>query len=56
MRRDNTFDPGKAKKIARIKYAERKVNSYIDWSMKAKGYLKYKELVEQQDKYGIKVY
>ena len=33
MRRDNTFDPGKAKKIARIKYAERKVNSYIDWSI-----------------------
>ena len=55
MRRDNTFDPGKAKKIARIKYAERKVNSYIE-SMKTKGYLKYKELVEQQDKYGIKVY
>ena len=56
MRRDNTFDPGKAKKIARIKYAGRKVNSYIDWSIKTKGYLKYKELVEQQDKYGIKVY
>ena len=54
MRRDNTFDPGKAKKIARIKYAERKVNSYIDWSIKTKGYLKYKELVEQHDKYGIK--
>ena len=56
MRRDNTIDPRKAKKIGRIKYAARKVNSYIDWSIKAKGYLKYKELVEQQNKYGIKVY
>lgn len=44
------------KGIARIKYAQRQIDKFIKWSIKNKGYLKYKDLVEQYEKYNIKVY
>jgi len=44
------------KEIARKKYAQRQIDKFIKWSIKNKGYLKYKDLVEQYEKYNIKVY
>jgi hypothetical protein len=37
-------------------YAERQIDKWWKWSWEARGKIKYKELVEQQDKYDIKVY
>ena len=56
MRRDSKTDPGKAKQIARQKYAERQIEKWIKWSWEIRGKIKYRELVELQDKYGIKCY
>lgn len=56
MRQSNSNDTIKEKKIARIKYANRQIDKFIKWSLKQKGYLKYRELVEIQNQYGIKVY
>ena len=56
MRRDNPTNPAKAKRIARQKYAERQINKWVEWCWKAKGKIKYKMLVEQQNKYNIKCY
>lgn len=55
MRQGNSNDIIKEKKIARIKYANRQIDKFIKWSIKQKGYLKYRELVEIQNQYGIKV-
>ena len=46
----------KEKKVARLKYAERQIEKWIKWSIKNRGLLKYKELVEIHDKYNIKCY
>ena len=56
MRRDSKANPFDAKRIARQKYAERQIDKWCDWSWEARGKIKYKELVEIQDKYGIKCY
>lgn len=56
MRQNNTVDIRKAKKIARQKYAERQIDKFIKWSWEIRGKVKYKELVELQDQYGIKCY
>ena len=56
MRRDNKTDPRKAKAIARQKYAERQIDKFIKWSWEMRGKIKYKELVELQNKYDIKCY
>ena len=56
MRRDNKSNPGEAKRLARNKYSERQFEKWVKWSWKVRGKIKYKELVEQQDKYNIKVY
>ncbi len=56
MRQGNSNDIIKEKKIARIKYANRQIDKFIKWSIKQKGYLKYRELVEIQNQYGIKVH
>jgi hypothetical protein len=55
MRQGNSNDIIKEKKIARVKYANRQIDKFIKWSIKQKGYLKYRELVEIQNQYGIKV-
>jgi hypothetical protein len=52
MRRDNKANPFEAKRIARQKYAERQIDKWVKWS----GKIKYKELIEIQDRYGIKCY
>ena len=56
MRRDGKTDPRKAKAIARQMYAERQINKWVKWTWEMRGKVKYKELVELQDKYGIKCY
>ena len=56
MRQNNRVNPQLAKKIARQKYKERQIDKYIKWSIKARGYVKYKDIVEQQNKYNILVY
>jgi hypothetical protein len=56
MRQGNSDDLIKEKRIARIKYANRQIDKFIKWSIKNRGCLKYKELVEIQNQYGIKVY
>ena len=56
MRQNNRANPHLAKKIARQKYKERQIDKYIKWSIEARGYVKYKDIVEQQDKYNILVY
>jgi|TARA_R110001592_G_scaffold228183_1_gene484635 hypothetical protein len=37
-------------------YAERQIEKWWKWSWAQRNRIKYKELVEQQDKYKIKVY
>ena len=56
MRRNSKVDPGQAKKIAKQKYAERQIDKFVKWSWEIRGRVKYKELVELQDQYGIKCY
>ena len=55
MRRNSKHNPFEAKRIAKQKYAERQVDKWWKWSWEQRGRIKYKELVEQQDKYGIKI-
>ena len=50
MRRDDQTDFRK-KNLARRKYNERQIDKFIKWSINQKGYLKYKELIEYEDKY-----
>ena len=56
MRQGDSVNTGKEKSLARAKYAGRQIDKFIKWSINQKGYLKYKELVEIQDRYNIKVY
>ena len=51
MRRDRKLNSFEQKDVARRKYAERQLQKFIDWSVKQKGYLKYKELIEYERKY-----
>lgn len=57
MYRGNNKNPGdsKGKDVARQQYVLRNMDKYIKWSLKTKGYLKYKDLVEQQNYFKIKV-
>ena len=56
MRQNNRVNPQLSKKIARQKYKERQVDKFIKWSIEARGYIKYKDIVEQHEKYNIIVY
>ena len=51
MRRDDKADTWKSKQLARRKYNERQIDKFIKWSIESKGYLKYKDLEEYQEKY-----
>ncbi len=53
MRQNNRVNPQLAKKIARQKYKERQIDKYIKWSIEARGYVKYKDIVKQHEKYNI---
>lgn len=56
MRQNDRVNPQLAKKVARQKYKERQIDKYIKWSIEARGYVKYKDIVEQHNKYNIEVY
>ena len=56
MRRNSRNNPKQTKRLARQKYAERQIDKWWKWSWEMRGKIKYKELIEIQDKYEIKVY
>ena len=56
MKINSRNNPQQAKKVARLKYAERQIEKWIKWSINNRGFIKYKELVEIHDKYNIKCY
>jgi len=56
MRRNSEANIRVSKAIARQKYKERQINKYLNWAMESRGYLKWKELIEIQNKYNIKVH
>ena len=56
MRRNRKVNPRETKRLARKMYAERQIDKWWKWSWDIRGKIKFKELVEQQDKYNIKVY
>ena len=56
MRRNSKIDIRKQKQLARQKYAERQIDKWVKWSMRAKGYILYKDLVEMQNNFNIKCY
>jgi len=45
-----------AKHIARRKYKERKIDTFIKWSMNTRGYLRWKDLEFIHNKYNVKCY
>jgi len=51
MRRNRELNTWEKKDLARRKYAERKLEQFIKWSVESKGYLKLKELLEYERKY-----
>ena len=53
MQRKN---PLVSKHIARTKYKERQIETYIKWTVKKRGYLKWRDLVNVHNKYNIKCY
>jgi hypothetical protein len=53
MRRNRELNTWEKKDLARRKYAERKLDQFIKWSIESKGYLKYKDLIKYSNKYGI---
>ena len=56
MRRDNKHNSFETKRIARQKYGERQIEKWCKWSWEIRGRIKFRELVEYQDLYNIKVY
>ena len=56
MRRNNKVNSQLEKQIARQKYAERRIDKWVKWSLAVNGKVVYKELVELQDELNIKIY
>ena len=56
MRQNSRVNPKLAKIIARKKYGERQIDKWWKWSWNMRNKIKYKELVEKQDQYNLKVY
>ena len=54
MRQDDRVDPRKFKVEARHRYNTRQIEKFINWSVKNKGCLKYKDLLKIHEKYKIK--
>lgn len=54
--KDNNLQTSFDKSRSRRQYASRQIDKFIKASLKTKGYLRFKELVEVQDHYNIKVY
>ena len=56
MRRNNKVNSRKEKNIAKIKYSERQIDKWIKWCVNIKGGIKYEQLKNKQDEYGIKCF
>ena len=56
MRRNGRFNTKDTKFTARLKYKERKIDTFIKWSIKQRGGLRWKDLMFIHDKYNIKAY
>ena len=56
MRQGNRNTKESAKHLARRKYKERKIDSFIKWSLSKRCYLKWKDLEFIHNEYGIKCY
>lgn len=48
MRHDSNKNSGDSKTIARKNYNLRQMDRYIKWRFETRGYLRWKDLVEQQ--------
>jgi len=56
MSQSNRANPQREKEVAKLRYIGRQIDKFIKSSIDQKGYLKFKELVEVQNYYNIKVY
>ncbi len=54
MRQDRRSNPRDTKLIARKHYNVRQMDKFIKWTLEVKGYLKWKNLVKQQELYNIR--
>ena len=53
MRRNNKVNPGQAKRIARQKYAERKIDKFVKWSWETKGKVRSIDIEQLHKRYNI---
>tara|TARA_R110000751_G_scaffold100088_4_gene193953 strand:+ start:156 stop:329 length:174 start_codon:yes stop_codon:yes gene_type:complete len=56
MRRDRELDPWDQKQLARRKYAERKIDTWVKWTWEQRGMVLYKELMDIRKQYKIEDY
>jgi len=55
MRQNNraNYSKQREKEIARRHYALRQIERYIQWTVSVRGYLKFKDLKRQYEKYNL---
>jgi hypothetical protein len=56
MRRNSKVNPKLAKIVARQNYRDRQIDKWWKWSWEQRNKIKYKELVDYQNQYKLKVY
>ena len=56
MRPRNRNTKESAKHLARRKYKERKIDTFIKWSLATRGYLRWQDLEFIHTKYNVKCY
>ena len=56
MRRNRELNSWEKKDLARRMYAKRKLQQFIDWSIKSKGYLTIKFLLYYLNKFSLKIF
>jgi hypothetical protein len=56
MRSGNRTNKVSGKHLARRKYKERKIDTYIKWTVNKRGHLKWKDLIMIHEQYNVKCY
>jgi|GEM_PF-1347469 len=56
MRSGNRTNKVFGKHLARRKYKERKIDTYIKWTVNKRGHLKWKDLIMIHEQYNVKCY
>ena len=56
MRRNRKTNPKIEKQLAKRRYAERQIEKWYKWSFEMRGRIKFSELTEIQERYGIICY